>query len=119
MNSRRRQSRKEIVQILRKVTESMLDQMQEDGWYTSKGDYVHSRPLPWDINNGRCEEWAEAAKDALGRGESDFVEDMDPELYDIAHIVLVLDGRYYDAQVPEGVDSLRDLPIVRRVPRGK
>jgi hypothetical protein len=39
----------------------------------------------------------------------------DDVLTDIpAHYWLVLDGRHYDAECPEGVDNLFDLPLVRR-----
>lgn len=33
---------------------------------------------------------------------------------EVRHIWLVSDGRHYDADVPDGVDSLFDLPVMRR-----
>jgi hypothetical protein len=32
-----------------------------------------------------------------------------------AHSWLVLDGRHYDAECPEGVDNLFELPLIRRI----
>jgi len=35
-------------------------------------------------------------------------------LQDCGHVWLVLDGRHHDADVPDGVDSIFDLPLFRR-----
>lgn len=48
-------------------------------------------PAPFD--------WAEI--DALG-------------LTEVRHVWLLADGRHYDADVPDGVDSIFDLPVIRR-----
>jgi hypothetical protein len=88
----------------------------------------------WDINNGLCEEWAEDARERLGGGSSfdfaNFQDDMleaegiEPAIEDewsryhpISHAVLSYEGRWYDAQHPEGVDTLSELDIVRKVSR--
>jgi hypothetical protein len=93
--------------------------MQRTGWYRTDladGKLRYERPLPWDINSGWCESWAEVAKHALGDGAEVFwLDEIDP---DLTHCVLLYRDRYYDAQVPEGVVDIRDLPLVQGVRRG-
>jgi GNAT superfamily N-acetyltransferase len=89
----------------------------------------------WDINTGLCEDWAEAARELLGGGETywfanllsemleaeglEGVHEMgDGELWHpISHAVLSYEGRWYDSQHPDGVDVLSDLDLVREVER--
>jgi len=105
-------------------------------------------PSAYEINNGLCEDFAQAVVDRFG-GETDGLQiiwgdnlSVDGEGYewdvdllrehwagsapthgldwadirgDIpAHAWIVLDGRHYDAECPEGVDNLFELPLVRR-----
>lgn len=105
-----------IENVLREVTSDTMDLMQADGWYAPGDDEPrYDRPLPWDVNNGYCEDWAEHAIRVFGEGESIFLEDYGYS--DIAHVVLKLRGMYYDAQHPDGVKNLDDLSIVKRLPR--
>ena len=118
---------------LRAVTESILDDMQEGWWshWTAEGTLVrgksilrHDRPSAWDINCGWCEEWAEEAGRRLG-GEVVDLSALKTSKFklprgvfeDVAHVVLLLDGRFYDAQDIEGVDDPRQLQLVRGVTR--
>lgn len=100
------------------LTQRMLKRMAREGWYGPgpARDARHDMPLPWDINNGLCEEWAEAAVELVG-GDAEWLDSLDPNC-DFAHAVLVLDGRYYDAQTPRGVTDWHELPLVRGVGRG-
>lgn len=102
-----------VPDILRAVTEHVLDIMQNGGWWHERVRRF-DRPLPWDINNGWCEEWAEFAVEAIGRGHVTWLCDLDAERFDVgAHCVFVLDGWLYDAEVPDGVDRVDDLPFAR------
>lgn len=99
--------------ILAALTERVLDQMQATGWWHWNGqaqEIRHDRPLPWDINNGLCQEWAEEAARLVGG----YAFDISPRA---SHMVLRLGRRYFDAQCLDGVRTLRELPIVRQEPR--
>ena len=108
---------------LRQVASKTLDEMQRDGWYHQKL-LRHDRPTAWDINNGMCAEWAEWAEMVVG-GEVVDLAALKTELFglpegifaDVAHTVLLLDNRFYDAQDIDGVDDPRDLQLVRGVSR--
>jgi len=110
---------------LRQVTHTMLSTM-------------HATATAWDVNDGQCEDWAQAALTALGgdpiRGVggnvywfNEFLNEMMraeglPETDEdgdnpISHAVLSYAGRWYDAQHPRGVDTLSSLSIARRVGR--
>jgi hypothetical protein len=70
---------------------------------------------PYDVNDGRCEEWAGIVADRFG-GESDSMylvghEDLEPNSDLLGHIWLVKDGRHYDAECLDGVADWHDLPI--------
>jgi hypothetical protein len=100
------------------VTDAIFDQMQRHGWFlgASRKRRV-DRPTEWDINCGWCEEWAEEAQRRYGGEVLDLVElGYDEDEY--AHIIVCVDGRYYDSQHPTGVDRHEDLDVVRRVDRG-
>jgi hypothetical protein len=89
----------------------------------------------WDINTGMCEDWAEAARELLGAGDSYWFANLDSEMLEaegiegvhemgggelwhtIGHAVLSYEGRWYDSQHPDGVDVLSDLDLVREVER--
>jgi len=117
----------ERTRILREVTETIQDEMQRGGWWGWTGKehvYRHDRPTAWDINNGMCEDWAQEAVRRVGGEEADLAS-LRYEMFglpdgifeDVAHIVLLLDGRFYDAQDIEGVDDPRQLQLVRGVSR--
>lgn len=79
---------------------------------------------PWDINCGQCEEWAEAAAKELGFGSVQWLPEFPfrtarKNKRGIRHCVLMIGGRYYDAQNIFGVTDWRSLDVVRRVPRSR
>jgi hypothetical protein len=108
-----------VVAQLRAVTDRVLDEMQQAGWFREASRVrCFDRPTEWDINCGWCCEWAETAVETVGGAMLDIAElGMDEEEW--AHYVLVLDGRIYDAQDPDGVESVEALHLVRGVTRAE
>jgi hypothetical protein len=119
--------------ILTRVTEQYLDMMAKEGWW-HRGEYVHTRPTPWFINCGDCENWASEASMALagkshittqenisptdvheGVGEIVWIEEMEWPRWDglFAHAVLLYEGRYYDSETLEGADDISGLTMVK------
>jgi len=131
-------TRAEVRRVLTQLNDRTLRQMQSSGW-RSRHQGRHSAPTAWDINDGGCEEWAgeavgllgaktgrSAATYAFAEFESDWLEaeglppvtvdeDDDSRDHDIAHTVLSYEGRWFDAQHPDGVDTLSELSISRGV----
>lgn len=102
---------------LRQVTEHVLGEMQTGGWFAGTARArSFERPIAWDINSGWCEEWAERAQSAVG-GEIVWLDQVGFDPLEFAHAVLDLDGRFYDAQHPDGVDELNALHLVRGTTR--
>lgn len=86
--------------------------------------YLGNRPpTTWDINNGFCEDFAEAVAARVPDAEA--VPAYDPELHpsredggwNLDHFVILWRGRFYDAECHEGVECVKDLPLYRN--RGK
>lgn len=109
----------ELVAKLRAVTESVLDDMQRTGWFLEASrERCFDRPTAWDINCGWCEDWALAAAEAVG-GDVVDVAEFGVDEDEIAHMVLMRDGRFHDAQDLDGVDAVEDLHVVRGVSRAE
>jgi len=71
---------------------------------------------PYEINNGLCESWAIDVQEALkttghrvGIWETVFA------LADTTHVFLQIDGKFYDAECLDGVDSYMQLPIFSKL----
>jgi hypothetical protein len=94
-------TREELHAILTQVTEEILDRMRHDGFYHE--GVKRFDPIVYDINNGQCEEWAYAA--------AELIPEAFPAWMDEDHCVLVYRGRFYDADCPDGVDDVEDLPM--------
>lgn len=68
------------------------------------------------INSGLCEDFAHDVARLVPGAQATWVDELDPTLlgpHD-AHCVVVFKGRYYDAEAPDGVEWLRDIPLVKR-----
>ncbi|XAI97110.1 hypothetical protein [Dolichospermum phage Dfl-JY45] len=109
----------DVAARLRAVTETVLDEMQRAGWFLEASRVRQfDRPTEWDINCGWCEDWAMAAAEAVGGEVVDLGDlGMDPDEW--SHIILVRNGRFYDAQDPDGVEELEALHLVRGVTRAE
>lgn len=69
---------------------------------------------PAEINSGRCDEFAQDVWDITG-GELVATEDVDGDTSTLpGHVWIVVNGRHYDAETPEGVDDFRQLKIFKR-----
>ena len=71
---------------------------------------------PWEINNGDCENFALDLIEMVG-GEDWGTESLgNYELWEIlpGHVWVYLDGKHYDSECPEGVDTPLELPIFAR-----
>lgn len=73
-------------------------------------------PNAWDINCGWCEEWAIMAESKYG-GEIIWLDQIDESYFDFGHAVLLLDGKFYDSQHPNGVSSPDELDLVKGITR--
>lgn len=74
----------------------------------------------YEINCGNCEEFAADVIALYGQGElvwHDNMPDCTPEESDWwAHCFVMVDGRFYDSQTPDGVDHWRELPCFANNP---
>lgn len=68
---------------------------------------------PVDINSGNCEAFADDVALAVpgARAVWDWEADPDQEEYVWCHCFIEYEGRYYDAECPEGVKDWRQLPF--------
>ena len=66
---------------------------------------------PYDINNGSCDCFAMDVIERMGDYSDDLYEIWDD---DICHCFIFYEGKYYDAECPEGVNGQFDLPIFVR-----
>lgn len=80
--------------------------MRETGFTVYDGGPVRYDPVEWDINNGRCDEWAGLAARRLGVGSCTMW--MDPY-----HCVLFYKGRWYDADCLDGEVDWANLPMFK------
>jgi len=96
----------EIRRILEQVTQEILERMRRNGFYYRSR--LRHDPLVWDINNGHCDSWADRAAELI---PDSFAVWVDPY-----HCVLVYDGKFYDADCPEGARQWKDLPMFAQPP---
>lgn len=107
---------------LHNITELILIEIAGSTlWNNLKEKFGYTgEPTAWDINCGYCETWAETAADSFG-GKAIWLDTLNENFgdkgLDVCHCVLVLNGRYYDSQHPNGVDSPWDMNIVNKVSR--
>lgn len=100
--------------VLVEETESLLNDMRQRGFFY-RGELRHD-PTAWDINNGRCDDFAEAVAARVAGAESVPASGFD---VDLAHQVVLFGGRFYDAECHAGVARLEDLPIARNRNRSR
>lgn len=70
----------------------------------------------YDINDGGCEDWADAVMERL----KDTAHDVQlwatlHGISDTSHVFLRIDGKFYDAECLDGCDDHMELPIFARI----
>lgn len=71
-----------------------------------------SKQTAWDINNGLCEDFALDIISKFG-GESDTLFGVWLDEYGVNHFVICFNEKYYDAECPDGVDRITDIPCYK------
>jgi len=66
---------------------------------------------PYSINCGYCDIFAEQVVEELREGE---IEETAFHANNPQHVWVYYQGKYYDSEVPFGVDDWRELPIFLR-----
>ena len=102
--------REEIEGILVRVRDEILEEMRTVGFYWKAEKRFDA--TEWDVNNGLCEEFGEAALAALpseirAQAWCTWLEEFGAP----NHYALVVAGRFYDAECIEGVEDARELPF--------
>jgi hypothetical protein len=93
---------------MEEATRVILGRIRRSGWPDHPG-----RPVPWDINRGRCVDWARLV--CTGVPGAVMAEWDDPQS-GMLHTYIVLDGRYYDAECLDGARDVTGLPCLRYPP---
>jgi hypothetical protein len=88
--------------VMAAATQLILAEINATGWPEHPGPAE-----PWDINRGRCVDWAEIVCRFVPAAQME--EHDDPET-GMLHTFVVLAGRYFDAECPGGADFVTDLP---------
>lgn len=71
---------------------------------------------PYEINNGLCESWATDVQEGLKTtGHKVGIWETVFALADTNHVFLQIDGKFYDAECLDGVDSYMQLPIFSKL----
>jgi len=99
----------EIRRVLDQVTQEILERMRRAGFYYRKR--VRYDPTVWDINNGHCEAWAFRAAELIPGSFAAWI--------DTQHCVLIYNGRFYDADCPQGTQNWEELPMFADPPTGR
>ncbi len=109
--------------VLEKVIAEMLAHMTEAYGATfpvqgPEGDETLGKhlPIPWDINCGWCDEFADRVAMLMDGAESLWDDALctDEEVAEYGiHAFVRYEGRYYDSECLDGVDDFRKLPIYR------
>lgn len=105
-------SHAEFQAILAEVTKKYLHRLRSHAIFTERNDSpgwgkeAFPEPATWDINCGFCDNWAEAVEKRVPGAVADWYEFNGND-----HCLVEYQGRYYDAECPEGVDSPELLPI--------
>lgn len=92
-------------EVMARVTRLMLARVNRTGWPEHPG-----KAQPWDINRGRCVEWAElVARHVPGAVMCEW----DDAETGMLHTFVYYAGRYYDAECHEGAADVTGLPCFR------
>lgn len=79
------------------------------------GEFAKDGVTPYKINDGNCEDWAYDVKKRIGSDHAVEVWETVFDYADTSHVFLCIDGKFYDAECPEGVDDAMELPIFKKI----
>jgi len=78
--------------------------------------FLEDYSLPYHINNGSCEEWANEVFDKLKDTDHQVEIWATPFGFaDTTHVFLRIDGKFYDAECLSGVEDHMDLPLFKNL----
>jgi hypothetical protein len=92
-----------VREVMEHATLMMLVKVDLTGWPEHPG-----QAEPWDINRGRCVEWAELVCAGIPGAQMHEYDDCAPTW--MLHTFVRLGGLYYDAEALGGVKRVRELP---------
>lgn len=96
----------DLRQILIEERDKLLAEMRMYGFFLDRAKRFDA--TTWDINNGHCEDFADAVESRCPSVSVIWLEDSEPSLN---HCVIRFQGRYYDAECIDGVEHPSQLPI--------
>ncbi len=90
---------------MERATQVILARIDETGWPEHPG-----KAQPWDINQGRCVEWAELVCAGVpGTAMAEWDDAQSGMLHTFVHLA----DRYYDAECLDGAADVTGLPCFR------
>jgi hypothetical protein len=117
---------------LETVLAEMLKELESKRFYRNGVYGYHSNPVPCDLNNGNCNEFArrviemaaaapelqDAWITSIWLEEFTNFSDYFAETEWASHVVISLDGRVYDSECLDGVDDWINIPYAQRALSG-
>jgi len=109
-----------ITDAINALVEEYFANRKENGLW--KVPYLKEKNVRYHINNGLCDDFADIICEQIEGAEALWGEAFSEEFWDMpyehwieevamCHCFIVFEGRYYDAEAPNGVDHPRDLPL--------
>jgi hypothetical protein len=91
----------EIRTVMERATTTVLALIRESGWPPHPGG-----PVPWDINRGRCVDWAQLVYPLI---PGTVMAEWDDPRSAILHTFNVLGGRFYELEDVNSANAVADL----------
>lgn len=102
-----------IKQVIEKHQKIYLEDMKKKGFFSGPiGNRIFDAH-PYDINNGLCDCFATDIEKDVTEAIGLWLEEIDSKYEDLSHCVIVYQGRYYDAECPDGVEKVEELPFFK------
>jgi len=97
--------------VMEGATQIVLSRMRGTGHPDPQPDGINDSPA--DINSGRCVDWAELVCGVIAGA---VMTEWDDPQSGLLHTFVHWQGRFYDAERPDGAADVTGLPIFRRYP---
>lgn len=109
----------DIESTIKATVEEYLSSMRKTGFfYGPKNNRIYDAH-PWDINNGLCEDFAETIESKVPGAQLFWLEELDSKYQNDGHCIIKFEGRFYDAECPQGVDKLEEIPFLLNRGKGR